>query len=82
MRFTRGWFTAWSIPALRPAGYEDNTILLGGFSKAYAMTGWRVGYAAASKEIIAAMTKIHQYTIMSAPTMAQVAAIEAFKAGG
>jgi len=60
---------------------KENTILLGGFSKAYAMTGWRIGYAAASKEIIAAMTKIHQYTIMCAPTMAQVAAIEALKSG-
>ncbi len=62
-------------------GVRDNTILLGGFSKAYAMTGWRVGYAAAPREIISAMTKIHQYTIMSAPTMAQVAAIEALKTG-
>jgi len=62
-------------------GVKDNTILLGGFSKAYAMTGWRIGYAVAPKEIIAAMTKIHQYTIMSAPTPAQVAAIEALKTG-
>ena len=62
-------------------GVRDNTILLGGFSKAYAMTGWRIGYAVAPKEIIAAMTKIHQYTIMSAPTPAQVAAIEALKTG-
>jgi aminotransferase len=62
-------------------GVKDRTILLNGFSKAYAMTGWRIGYAAAPKEIIAAMTKIHQYTIMSAPTPAQVAAIEALKAG-
>jgi aminotransferase len=62
-------------------GVRENTILLGGFSKAYAMTGWRIGYAAAPKEIIAAMTKIHQYTIMSAPTPAQVAAIEALKTG-
>jgi aminotransferase len=60
---------------------KESTILLGGFSKAYAMTGWRIGYAAASREIIAAMTKIHQYTIMCAPTMAQVAAIEALKSG-
>jgi len=60
---------------------KESTILLGGFSKAYAMTGWRLGYAAASKEVIAAMFKIHQYTIMCAPTMAQVAAIEALKAG-
>jgi aminotransferase len=65
-----------ALPEMR-----DSTILLGGFSKSYAMTGWRIGYAAASKEIIAAMTKIHQYTIMSAPTMGQVAAIEALKAG-
>jgi aminotransferase len=62
-------------------GMQENTILLGGFSKAYAMTGWRVGYAMAPAEIIAAMTKIHQYTIMSAPTPAQVAAIEALKTG-
>ena len=62
-------------------GVRENTILLGGFSKAYAMTGWRIGYAVAPKEIIAAMTKIHQYTIMSAPTPAQVAAIEALKTG-
>ena len=62
-------------------GMKENTILLGGFSKAYAMTGWRIGYAAAPREIIAAMTKIHQYTIMCAPTMAQVAAIEALKTG-
>jgi aminotransferase len=60
---------------------KESTILLGGFSKAYAMTGWRIGYAAASREVIAAMTKIHQYTIMCAPTMGQVAAIEALKSG-
>jgi aminotransferase len=62
-------------------GMKDSAVLLGGFSKAYAMTGWRIGYAAAPREIIAAMTKIHQYTIMSAPTMAQVAAIEALRTG-
>jgi aminotransferase len=62
-------------------GIRENTILLGGFSKAYAMTGWRIGYAVAPRPIIAAMTKIHQYTIMSAPTPAQVAAIEALKTG-
>jgi len=62
-------------------GMKENTILLGGLSKAYAMTGWRIGYVAAPKEIIAAMTKIHQYTMMCAPTMAQVAAIEALKSG-
>ncbi len=62
-------------------GMKESTVLLGGFSKAYAMTGWRIGYAAAPREIIAAMTKIHQYTLMCAPTMGQVAAIEALKAG-
>jgi aminotransferase len=60
---------------------KGSTVLLGGFSKAYAMTGWRIGYAAASKDIISAMFKIHQYTIMCAPTMGQVAAIEALKSG-
>ncbi len=62
-------------------GMKDRTLLLGGFSKEYAMTGWRIGYAAAPPEVIAAMTKIHQYTMMCAPTMGQVAAIEALKAG-
>jgi aminotransferase len=58
---------------------KEHTVFLGGFSKAFAMTGWRVGYAAAPKEIIAAMTKIHQYTMMCVSTMSQVAAIEALK---
>ena len=62
-------------------GMKESTVFLGGFSKAYAMTGWRIGYAASSRDIIAAMTKIHQYTIMCAPTMAQVAAIEALRTG-
>jgi len=62
-------------------GMKDRTVFLGGFSKAYAMTGWRIGYAVANEHIIGAMTKIHQYTIMSAPTMSQVAAIEALKNG-
>jgi len=60
---------------------KERTIFLGGFSKAYAMTGWRIGYVAASAEIIEAMTKIHQYTIMCVPIMAQMAAIEALKSG-
>ncbi len=60
---------------------KEDTILLGGFSKAYAMTGWRIGYAAANKEIIDSMTKIHQYTMLCAPIMGQVAAIEALKSG-
>ena len=62
-------------------GIKDKTILLSGFSKAYAMTGWRIGYACAPGEIIAAMTKIHQYTMLCAPIMGQVAAIEALKSG-
>jgi aminotransferase len=60
---------------------RQRTILLGGFSKAYAMTGWRIGYAAAPVEILAAMRKVHQYTIMSAPTIAQYAALEAIEHG-
>ena len=55
--------------------------LLNGFSKAYAMTGWRIGYALSNPEFIAAMTKIHQFTILCAPVTAQVAAIEALKNG-
>jgi len=62
-------------------GMKEHTILLGGFSKAYAMTGWRLGYAAGNREIIAAMTKIHQYTMLCAPIMAQKAGIEALKSG-
>ena len=60
---------------------KESTILLGGFSKTFAMTGWRIGYAAAPREITAAMTKIHQYTLLCAPIMGQVAAIEALKSG-
>ena len=60
-------------------GMKEHTVFLGGFSKAFAMTGWRVGYAAAPKEIIAAMTKIHQYTMMCVSTMSQMAALEALK---
>ncbi len=60
---------------------HSRTITLGGFSKDYAMTGWRIGYAAAPADILAAMRKIHQYTIMSAPTTAQVAAIVALEEG-
>ena len=62
-------------------GMRERTILLNGFSKAYAMTGWRIGYAASGKEIIGAMTKIHQYTILCASIMGQMAALEALKAG-
>jgi aminotransferase len=62
-------------------GMRQRTILLGGFSKAYAMTGWRIGYAAAPAEVLGAMRKVHQFTIMSAPTTAQFAALEALKTG-
>ncbi|MSQ27658.1 MAG: aminotransferase class I/II-fold pyridoxal phosphate-dependent enzyme [Dehalococcoidia bacterium] len=58
---------------------QERTILLGGFSKAYAMTGWRVGYAAAPAPILEAMMKVHQYVTMCASTMSQAAAVEALK---
>ncbi len=60
---------------------KRRTILLGGFSKDYAMTGWRIGYAAGPADIIKGMVRIHQYTIMSAPTTAQDAALEALAVG-
>ncbi|MEW5921195.1 MAG: aminotransferase class I/II-fold pyridoxal phosphate-dependent enzyme [Bacillota bacterium] len=62
-------------------GMKERTVLINGFSKSFAMTGWRIGYAAAPGEIIAAMTKIHQYTIMCAPIAGQMAAVEALKNG-
>ncbi|MCX5704931.1 MAG: aminotransferase class I/II-fold pyridoxal phosphate-dependent enzyme, partial [Candidatus Omnitrophica bacterium] len=62
-------------------GAKSNTLYLDGFSKSYAMTGWRVGYACGPKEIIAAMTKIHQYTIMCVNITAQMAACEALHSG-
>ncbi len=60
-------------------GMKDRTILLNGFSKAYAMTGWRLGYAAGNKDIIEAMMKIHQYIMLCAPITAQMAAMEALR---
>lgn len=62
-------------------GMHDRTIVINGFSKAYAMTGWRLGYALAPKMIAEQMTKIHQFAIMCAPTTSQYAAIEAVKNG-
>jgi aminotransferase len=68
------------VPALDES-IKRRTILLGGFSKDYAMTGWRIGYACGPAEIIKGLVRIHQYTIMSAPTTAQDAALEALKNG-
>jgi aminotransferase len=68
-----------SIAAL--PGMQERTILLDGFSKAYAMTGWRVGYVAAPPRVLEAMLKVHQYTIMCAGTTAQEAALEALRHG-
>lgn len=62
-------------------GMKERTILINGFSKSYAMTGWRLGYACGNKDIIAQITKIHQYAIMCAPTISQYAAVDALKNG-
>ena len=62
-------------------GMKERTLLINGFSKAYAMTGWRLGYACGPKELLTQMTKIHQFAIMCAPTISQYAAIEALKNG-
>ncbi len=68
------------VPALDES-IQRRTVLLGGFSKDYAMTGWRIGYACGPADIIKGLVRIHQYTIMSAPTIAQDAALEALKNG-
>ena len=62
-------------------GMKERTILINGFSKSYAMTGWRLGYACGDERIISQMMKIHQYAIMCAPTTSQYAAVEALKNG-
>ena len=62
-------------------GMQERTILINGFSKAYAMTGWRLGYACGPEPIISQMTKIHQFAIMCAPTTSQYAAVEALRNG-
>ncbi|HLY26111.1 MAG TPA: aminotransferase class I/II-fold pyridoxal phosphate-dependent enzyme [Aggregatilineales bacterium] len=62
------------LPSMR-----ERTIVLGGFSKSHAMTGWRIGYVVAPPELLSAMRKVHQYTIMSAPTTAQVAALQGIR---
>ena len=68
-----------SLAALPEA--KERTLLVSGFSKAFAMTGWRLGYLCGPAELIAAMVKIHQYTILCAPTISQYAAIEALRNG-
>ena len=62
-------------------GMQERTVLINGFSKAYAMTGWRLGYAAAPEIILKQMLKIHQFAIMCAPTTSQYAAVDALKNG-
>jgi aminotransferase len=78
-RLAYGSYTHRAFSAL--PGMRDRTILMGGFSKAYAMTGWRVGYLAAPAGILEGIVKVHQYGIMSAPTTAQDAALEAIVGG-
>lgn len=67
------------VPAL--PGMRDRTVLMGGFSKDYAMTGWRVGYICANADLLAAFSKVHQYAVMSAPTISQYAALAALEIG-
>ena len=74
-------YTEKHVSIVNIPGMRERTILINGFSKSYAMTGWRLGYACGPEEIIAQMTKIHQFCIMCAPTTAQYAAIEALKNG-
>ena len=62
-------------------GMKERTVYINGFSKAYAMTGWRIGYACGPSKIVSAMTKIHQYTMLCAPIMSQIAASEALLKG-
>lgn len=62
-------------------GMQERTVIINGFSKSYAMTGWRLGFAVGPEEIISQMTKLHQYAIMCAPTTSQYAGVEALRAG-
>lgn len=68
-----------SVPSVE--GFRDRTVLINGFSKAFAMTGWRLGYVAAPPEALAAMLKIHQYTALCAPTPSQYAGVAALREG-
>jgi aminotransferase len=79
-RLVYGGFQHVCVPSLGES-IKRRTLLLGGFSKSHAMTGWRIGYAAGPAELIKGLVRIHQYTIMSAPTTAQDAALEALKSG-
>jgi aminotransferase len=72
-------YTGEHTSAASIAGAWERTILIGGFSKAWAMTGWRLGFAAGPAEIIGAMMKLHSYTVMCPPTMAQEAAVEGLR---
>ena len=74
-------YTEKHVSIVEIPGMRERTILINGFSKAYAMTGWRLGYACGPAEIIQQMTKLHQFAIMCAPTTSQYAAIEALKNG-
>lgn len=76
LSYEHPYFSFASIP-----GMKNRTILISGFSKAFAMTGWRIGYAAGPEDIIQAMTRIHQYTMLCAPIMGQWAAVEALRNG-
>ena len=67
------------VPIATLPGMRERTITIGGFSKAYAMTGWRVGYVCAPRDLLEGIVKVHQYEIMSAPTIAQDAALVALK---
>ena len=78
-RLVYGGYRMRSMAAL--PGMRRRTILIGGFSKAYAMTGWRIGYICAPAKILEGILKVHQYVVMSAPTIAQDAALEALKTG-
>ncbi len=62
-------------------GMKERCIVIGGFSKAFAMTGWRIGYACGDRDLIAGMLKIHQYTMMCAPVLGQIAALESLRSG-
>lgn len=74
-------YTEKHVSIVNISGMQERTVYINGFSKSYAMTGWRLGYACGPKEIITQMTKIHQFCIMCAPTTSQYAAIEALKNG-